>query len=118
MKEPNPNHPITIVKSDRRVRVTLGGVAVAESDAALVLTEASYGPVYYLPRADARWEHFTKTARSSHCPYKGEASYYTLDAGGTTRADAVWSYEEPYPSVAAIRDHLAFYPDKVDITVG
>ncbi|KQO53114.1 MULTISPECIES: DUF427 domain-containing protein [unclassified Methylobacterium] len=114
MREPGPDHPITIETSPRRVRVILAGTVIAESGAALVLREAAYGPVYYLPRADARWEHFTPSARRSHCPYKGEASYYTLTVGNTVRADAVWSYEAPFPAVAEIRDHLAFYPDRVD----
>ncbi|WP_019906903.1 DUF427 domain-containing protein [Methylobacterium sp. 77] len=119
MREPGPDHPITIETSGRRVRVLLAGTVIAESDAALVLREASYGPVYYLPRADARWAHFKRSARSSHCPYKGEASYYTLTVGDTTRPDAVWSYEAPFPAVAEIREHLAFYPDRVDaIEVG
>ncbi|MHC1998909.1 DUF427 domain-containing protein [Methylobacterium sp. CM6241] len=119
MKQPGPDHPITIETSPLRVRVILDGTVIAESGAALVLHEASYGPVYYLPRADARWEHFTRSARRSHCPYKGEASYYTLTVGDTVRADAVWSYETPFPAVAEIKDHLAFYPDRVDaIEVG
>ncbi|KQP11762.1 DUF427 domain-containing protein [Methylobacterium sp. Leaf93] len=114
MREPGPDHPITIETSHRRVRVILAGTVIAESDAALVLREASYGPVYYLPRVDARWERFTPSARRSHCPYKGEASYYTLTVGDTVRTDAVWSYEAPFPAVAEIKDHLAFYPDRVD----
>ena len=65
-------------------------------------------------RADARLEHFTRSARRSHCPYKGDASYYDLRAGDAQRSDAVWSYEDPFPAVAAIRGHLAFYPDRVD----
>ncbi len=101
MREPGPDHPITIETSGRRVRVLLAGIAVAQSDAALVLREASYAPVYYLPRADARWEHFTRSARTTHCPYKGEASYYGLSVGDVRRPDAVWSYEAPFPAVAA-----------------
>ena len=105
---------ITIARTGRRVRVVLAGVTIAESDAALSLKEGGSGPVLYIPRADARWEHFSKTARSSHCPHKGDASYYTLTVGDVSRTDAVWSYEDPFPAVGEIKDHLAFYPDKVD----
>lgn len=96
------------------MRVRLEGVIVAESDAALVLTEAAYPPVYYVSRADARWAHFARSERTTHCPYKGEACYFDLSVGETIRAGAVWSYEDPHPAVIAIRDHLAFYPDRVD----
>lgn len=105
---------IVITPNLNRVRVRLNGVVVAESDAALNLVEGRSSPVLYIPRSDARWDLFTKTATRSHCPHKGEASYYSLTADGTTKADAVWSYEDPLPTVAAIKDHLAFYPTRVD----
>ena len=114
MKQPGPDHPITLTPHTGRVRVRVGGVTVAETNAALVLTEAAYPPVFYIPRADARWDHFVPSARRSHCPYKGDAGYFSLSVDGTERPDAVWTYEAPYPAVAAIRDHLAFYPDRVD----
>lgn len=115
MKTPGPGHPIAIVPSPRRVRVLLGGAVVAETTRALTLTESTYPPVQYVPREDARMEHFSKTARRTHCPYKGDASYFTLDAGGETRPDAVWSYEAPFPAVEAIAGYLAFYPDRVEV---
>lgn len=114
MKIPGPDHPIIIEPNPRRVRVVVGGVAVAETAAALTLREGSYPPVRYIPRADIRADLFARTERRSHCPYKGEASYFTVTAGGRTLADAAWSYEAPFPAVAAIGGHLAFYPDKVD----
>ncbi len=114
MKQPGPDHPITLTPHTGRVRVRVGGVTVAETNAALVLTEAAYPPVFYIPRADARWDHFVPSARRSHCPYKGDAGYFSLSVDGAERPDAVWTYEAPYPAVAAIRDHLAFYPDRVD----
>ena len=114
MKTPGPDHPITIAPSGGRLRVTIGGVVVADTRDALTLREASYPPVHYIPRADARMELFAKTARTTGCPYKGEASYYTAEAGGDVRADCCWSYEAPYPAVGAIAGHLAFYPDRVD----
>ncbi len=114
MKQPGPDHPIAILPHPGRIRVVLNGAVVAETRAALSLQEGGYLPVLYIPRADARLEHFTPSARRSHCPYKGDASYYDLRAGDAQRGDAVWSYEDPVPAVAAIRGHLAFYPDRVD----
>ena len=114
MKIPGPDHPIAIVPNPRRVRVILGGAVVAETTRALTLTESTYPPVQYVPREDARMDLFSRTARRTHCPYKGDASYFTLAVGGETRPDAVWSYEAPFPAVAAIAGHLAFYPDRVD----
>lgn len=114
MKLPGPDHPITITPKPGRVRVRVGGEVVADTTRALELREASYPPVLYIPREDATMARMTRTARSTHCPYKGDASYYTVTAGGRTAADAVWSYEAPFPAMAQITGHLAFYPDRVD----
>ena len=114
MREPGPDHPITVAPHRKRVRVLAGGTVVAETGRALALREASYPPVLYIPREDVRWDLFVHNPRTTHCPYKGEASYYDLNVGGATRAAGVWSYENPFPAVARIKDHLAFYPDKVD----
>src|SRR5262249_14167929 len=114
MKLPGPDHPITIAPNPKRVRVLLGGEVVAETTRALTLREASYTPVQYIPRADARMALLAKTDRSTHCPYKGDASYYTVEAGGRRAENAVWSYEAPFPAMAEIAGHLAFYPDRVD----
>ena len=114
MRTPGPDHPITVAPQPGRVRVLLDGVAVADTGAALRLTEARYPVVLYIPRADIRMECFVRSARTSHCPYKGDAIYYDLVVAGTRRPDAVWSYEDPYPAVAEIKGHVAFYPDRVD----
>jgi uncharacterized protein (DUF427 family) len=114
MKLPGPDHPITITPNAKPVRVTLGGEVIAETTHALRLREASYPPVSYIPRADARMNLFTKTSNASHCPYKGDASYYSVAAGGKTAENAVWSYEMPFPATAEIKDYLAFYPNRVD----
>ena len=114
MKVPGPDHPITIGSNPRRVRVTLGGKVVAETSRALTLKEASYPAVQYIPREDADMSLFTRTDHSTHCPYKGDASYYTLRAGDKSAENAVWSYETPFPAMAQIKDHLAFYPNRVD----
>jgi uncharacterized protein (DUF427 family) len=115
MKEPGPDHPITIERDPRRLRVLFLGTPVAETDHALLLRESSYPPVVYVPREDADMSRFEPSARHTHCPYKGDASYFTLTAGRAAAQDAVWSYEQPFPAVAAIKDHLAFYPQHVTI---
>jgi len=114
MKLPGPDHPITITPTPRQVRVSFGGEVIAETDRALTLQEASYKPVLYIPRADTRMALCEKTARSTHCPYKGDASYYTIVAGGKRAENAIWSYETPFPAMAQIEGYLAFYPDRVD----
>jgi uncharacterized protein (DUF427 family) len=114
MKLPGPDHPITITPSDKRVRVMVGGVAIADTTRALVLQEAAYKPVFYIPREDAALALLAKTAHSTHCPYKGDASYYTVNAPGRTAENAIWSYETPFPAMAEIAGHLAFYPNRVD----
>ena len=114
MKLPGPDHPIAIARSGKHVRVSFAGRTIADSKNALTLQEASYPPVFYIPRGDADMSALTRTAHHTHCPYKGEASYFTISAGGRTAENAAWSYEEPFSAVAEIKDHLAFYPDRVD----
>jgi uncharacterized protein (DUF427 family) len=114
MKIPGPDHPITITSSRDRVRVIVSGQAVADTTRALVLREAAYNPVFYIPREDAQMTLLERTARSTHCPYKGDASYYTIKAGGRVAENAVWSYETPYPVMREIAGRLAFYPNRVD----
>jgi uncharacterized protein (DUF427 family) len=114
MKLPGPDHAITITPSAKRVRVRVGGEIVADTTHALSLKEASYPAALYIPRADAHMDLFTKTDNSTHCPYKGDASYYSISAGGKKAENAVWSYETPFPAMAEIKDYLAFYPNRVD----
>lgn len=114
MKLPGPDHPISITPTPGKVRVLLGGQVVAETTRAVTLQEASYPAVQYIPRADADMALLERTPRSTHCPYKGDASYYSIAAGGKRAENAVWSYETPFPAMAAIEGHLAFYPDRVD----
>lgn len=117
MLKPSADHPITITKNPKRVRVLFNNKVIAESSNALRLQEASYPHVFYVPREDARMEHFKPTDHSTICPYKGGASYFSLEVDGKTSANAVWSYEKPYPAIAEIENHLAFYPDRVDAIV-
>jgi uncharacterized protein (DUF427 family) len=114
MKEPGPDHPITITQNPHRIRVMLGGFIVAETTQALTLQEANFPPVQYIPRGDVHMDLLDSTDHHTHCPFKGNASYFTVNGGGLVRENAAWSYEEPFPSVAAIKEHLAFYPEKVD----
>jgi uncharacterized protein (DUF427 family) len=112
-KLPGPDHPITIEPNARRVRVTWNGQVIADSQRALTLHEASYPAVQYIPRADVKMDLLARTDHGSHCPYKGDASYYSIASEGGRSENAAWSYEEPYEAMASIKDHLAFYPDRV-----
>jgi uncharacterized protein (DUF427 family) len=115
MKLPGPDHPIIITPNPRRVRVTAGDIVIAETTKALTLKEAKYPAVQYVPREDANMALLERTDRVTHCPYKGDASYYTLKADGKTLDNAIWTYEAPFPAMTEISGHLAFYPDKVKI---
>jgi uncharacterized protein (DUF427 family) len=114
MKLPGPDHPITITPTPHRVRVLFGGEVVAETQRALTLKEANYPPVQYIPREDARMTRFHRTDHATHCPYKGDAGYFTLEAGGRRAENAVWTYDAPFPAMEAIAGYLAFYPNRVD----
>jgi uncharacterized protein (DUF427 family) len=114
MKLPGPDHPITITPESRRVTVTLRGTVIADSTRALSLKEGSYPAVLYIPRDDVRMDQLERTDHATHCPYKGDCAYYSIPAGGERGVNAVWTYEHPFPAVAEIASHLAFYPDRVD----
>jgi uncharacterized protein (DUF427 family) len=114
MKHPGADHPIAIEAHPARVTVTVAGRVVADTGHALALREASYPPVFYIPRRDVDMSLLERTDHATHCPFKGDAAYYSIPAGGRHAANAVWTYESPYDAVAAIKDHLAFYPDRVD----
>jgi uncharacterized protein (DUF427 family) len=115
MKIPGPDHPITITPAKTRWRAMFAGHVIADSGDALVLQEADYKPVVYFPREDVSMEYFSRTDRSTHCPYKGDAAYYTILMDGNFGDNAVWTYEEPFPAMEQIRGRLAFYPDKVEV---
>jgi uncharacterized protein (DUF427 family) len=114
IKVPGPSHPIDIAPNPNRVVVTVAGRVVADTRHALTLREASYPPVPYIPRKDVAMALLTRTEHTTYCPYKGECAYFSIPAGGERAVDAVWSYEAPYEAVGAIKDHVAFYPDRVD----
>ncbi len=108
------DHPITLSPNPNRVRVSFAGRTVANTTRALTLQEASYPPVQYVPRADVDMSLLTPTAHSTHCPYKGDASYFSIKADGKVAENAIWSYEHPFPGVAQIAGYVAFYPNRVD----
>jgi uncharacterized protein (DUF427 family) len=114
MKLPGPDHPITVTANPGRVVVSVGGRVIADTRAALTLREASYPPVHYIPRKDVDMALLERTSHATYCPYKGDCAYYSMPVGGTRSANAVWTYEAPFAAVEAIKDHLAFYPDRVD----
>jgi uncharacterized protein (DUF427 family) len=114
IKIPGPDHPITIERNARRVVVRLAGKVIADTGDALTLREANYPPVQYIPRKDIDMAELAKSATQTYCPYKGEASYFSIPTGGKRSVDAIWTYEAPYDAVAEIKNYLAFYPDRVD----
>ncbi len=115
MKIPGPDHPISVTPAQTRWRVHFAGHVIADSDRALVLKESTYPAVVYFPREDVSMEYFARTERSTHCPFKGDASYYTVLMDGQFAESGVWSYEDPFPAMAGIAGYLAFYPDKFEV---
>jgi uncharacterized protein (DUF427 family) len=109
-----PDHPITIARASGRVRVVFAGSVVADTARALLLREASYAPVVYVPREDVDMTLLKRSQRRTHCPYRGDASYYSIFAGDRSAENAVWSYEHPLADVGEIASYMAFYPDRVD----
>jgi uncharacterized protein (DUF427 family) len=115
MKVPGPDHPITVSADPKRLRVRYSGHVIADSADVLSLAEATYPPVAYFPRENVAMEYLSRTDKVTHCPYKGEAHYYTLLMDGQFAENAVWTYETPYPAMEAIAGRLAFYPNQVEI---
>jgi len=110
----NPDYRIDLPAAPGRVRVVFNGVTVADSGRVLEMREGRYPPVYYFPRQDVRMDLLRRTDHRSHCPYKGDASYWTLTVGERQAENAVWSYEDPFEQMSRIKDYLAFYRDRVD----
>ncbi|WP_047453697.1 DUF427 domain-containing protein [Rhizobium rhizogenes] len=118
VKIPGPDHPITIEDKHAHVTVTVAGKVIADTREALSLKEASYPVVLYIPRKDVDMSALGRTEHTTYCPYKGNCSYYSIPVGGERSVNAIWTYENPYPSVGRIKGYMAFYPDRVDaITV-
>jgi uncharacterized protein (DUF427 family) len=111
---PSAEHPITVTPNPARVVVTVAGKVVADSRRALTLQESTYPAVQYIPIDDVDKSLLERTETATYCPFKGDASYYSIPVGGERSVDAIWVYESPYDAVAEIKDHVAFYPDRVD----
>lgn len=114
MKIPGPDHPISIEANPSRVVVKVGGQVIADTREALTLREASYPAVQYIPRRDVNMATLTRSEHTTFCPYKGNASYYSIPAGGDRSLNAVWTYENPFEAMARIENYVAFYRDRVD----
>lgn len=117
MKLPGPDHPITITPSASVVTVLFKGIEVAHTTRALALDESHYPTVFYIPREDARMDLMTSSEHQTYCPYKGAATYFTLGPEPGNGLNAVWSYQDPYPAMELIREHVAFYTDQVELVV-
>ena len=105
---------VRIEPNHRRLRVLVDGVVIAETIDSIYLFETGHRPVYYFPKNDIRFDLLEHTDHSTHCPYKGDASYYTITVGDRSAENAIWSYETPFPAMKEIEGHLAFYPNRVD----
>jgi uncharacterized protein (DUF427 family) len=114
IKVPGPDHPITVERNLRRVVVRVAGRVIADTRNGLTLKEAGYPAVQYIPRQDVDMTSLERTDHITYCPYKGECAYYGVPVGGERAVNAVWTYEHPYDAVALIKDHVAFYPDRVE----
>lgn len=114
MKIPGPDHPITVQPSRSHVVIKIAGHTLADTKDALTLREASYPAVLYIPRKDVDMSLLERTDHETYCPFKGDCSYYSIPLGGERSKNAVWTYETPYDAVSEIKEHLAFYPDRVD----
>jgi uncharacterized protein (DUF427 family) len=109
-----PDHRVDLEPSSQRVRVEFDGELIAESDRTLIVRETRHDPVVYFPRDGVRFDRLERTDHETFCPFKGEASYWTLRVGDRVEENAVWSYEDPFDEVADLKDYVAFYPDRVD----
>jgi uncharacterized protein (DUF427 family) len=113
--QPGPDHPITVERNPKRVVVSVGGQVLADTHNALTLREANYPPVQYVPFEDVDQSRLAATDHGTYCPYKGDASYYSIPEGGEALENSIWQYRAPYDAVAEIKDHVAFYTDRVEL---
>jgi uncharacterized protein (DUF427 family) len=114
IKEPGPDHPISIERNPNRVLISVAGRVIVDTREALTLREASYPAVQYIPRKDVDMTLLERTNHATYCPYKGDCAYFSIPSGGERSTNAAWTYEAPYAAVRRIKDHLAFYPNRVD----
>jgi uncharacterized protein (DUF427 family) len=116
VKIPGPDHPITVKANSARVVVKVGDTVIADTQDALTLQESTYPAVQYIPRKDVDFTQLERTEHQTYCPFKGDASYYSITPAGERGENAVWTYESPFDAVVEIKDHVAFYADRVEIT--
>ena len=114
IRVPGSEHPISIERNPARIVVSVAGRVIADTRNALTLQEADYPPVHYIPREDVDLSQLKRTDHITYCPYKGDCNYYSVPVGEEKSVNAVWTYENPYPAVAQIKEHVAFYPGRVD----
>jgi len=114
MSAPGHAHAISIEKNSKRIKVIFNGTVIADTQKALVLKEGPIPPVNYIPREDVQMSYLQRTDHATHCPFKGDASYFSVSVDGKTEANAVWTYEAPIEAVAPIKDFVVFYPEKMD----
>jgi uncharacterized protein (DUF427 family) len=118
VKIPDATHPITVQPTEGRVRVTINGQQVADTQRALSLAESTYPVAQYIPLADVDPAVLRPSDTTTYCPFKGDASYYSVETqDGTSHDDVIWTYVHPYDAVAQIEGHVAFYPNRADIAV-
>ena len=115
---PGPEHPITITPTAQRVVVRAGEQVIARTDRALTLREAGHAPVQYIPIGDVDAAALRPSEHETYCPFKGDASYYTVSTPDGELPDVIWTYLQPYDAVAEIAGHVAFYADRVTVGVG
>ncbi|MDA0674899.1 MAG: DUF427 domain-containing protein [Proteobacteria bacterium] len=114
VKIPGPDHPIVLQANPARIVVTVAGKVLADTKEAVTMREATYPPVHYIPRKDVDMTLLSRTDHTTYCPFKGDAAYYSIPVGGKRSVNAVWTYEQPHAAVNDIKDHVAFYLDRVD----
>jgi len=115
--EKYPDYRVDIDQTEDRIRVLVGEVAIADSSRPLKVTESKHHPVWYLPLADVDGALLEGTSHSTYCPFKGHASYWTINAAGQKLEDSVWGYEDPYVECEPLKDHVAFYTDRVQLEI-
>jgi uncharacterized protein (DUF427 family) len=109
-----PDHHVDLKQGPSRVQVEVDGEIIADTRNAITVEETGYAPVQYIPRNDVKMDRLSRTELHTRCPFKGEASYYSVTGKRGVYRDVVWSYEGPYDEVMPIKDRIAFYPDRVD----
>ncbi len=110
----HPDYEITTDTVQQHYQVRFNGALIADCHEPMLLSESRHHPVYYIPKSDLAMDYLERTAHESYCPFKGHARYWTIVVDGKRAENAVWAYDDPYDELPQVRDHVAFYPDRVD----